>query len=167
MIRRIDRNLAALDLAALEIVQHSARQTLVEIAPYLERLHSGRAGLQAFQLDGLLFYAVELVEGVLVDPALPAGFDDTAHQQRDDVQRARWWNRPFIECSAYGLEANHCAGQAALAQLSPALAARDMDELIATRRARWFSAWPEGGAMKCAVSTARPRTGRPVGARSP
>lgn len=171
MIRRIDRNLAALDLAALEIVQHSARQTLVEIAPYLERLHSGRADLQAFQLDGLLFYAVELVEGVLVDPALPAGFDDTAHQQRDDVQRARWWNRPFIECSAwdgpYGLEANHCAGQAALAQLSPALAARDMDELIATRRARWFSAWPEGGAMKCAVSTARPRTGRPVGARSP
>lgn len=148
MIRRIDRNLAALDLAALEIVQHSARQTLVEIAPYLERLHSGRADLQAFQLDGLLFYAVELVEGVLVDPALPAGFDDTTHQQRDDVQRARWWNRPFIERSAwegpYGLEASHRAGQVALAQFSPALATRDVDEFIAMRRAHWFGAWPGG-----------------------
>lgn len=148
MIKCIDRDVAALDLAELQAVQFSARQALVSIAPYLERLHSKRDDLQAFQLDGLLFYAVELVGGVLVDPALPTGFDDTAHQQRDDVERARWWNRPFIERSTwdgpYGLEASHRAGKAALAQVFPELAVRDVDECIAVLRGHWFSDWPGG-----------------------
>lgn len=50
----------------LQALQLSARQTLVGIAPYLGRFHSGREGLQEFQVDGLLFYPLELIKGVLV-----------------------------------------------------------------------------------------------------
>jgi len=50
----------------LQALPLSARQTLIGIAPYLERFHSGREGLQEFQVDGLLFYPLELIKGVLV-----------------------------------------------------------------------------------------------------
>ena len=148
MMRRIDRDLAALDLEALETLQRSARRTLAEIEPHLERLHSRRTDLQTFKLEGWLFHAAEQVEGVLVDPALPPGFDAMDHRQRDGVQRARWWGRPFIERTAwdgpYGLEASERAGQAALARFSPELAAREKEQLIAALRARWISVWPSG-----------------------
>lgn len=148
MIMRTDQDWAASDLPELQALQLSARQTLVGIAPYLERFHSGRDDLQAFQLDGLLFYAVDLIGGVLVDPALPAEFEDLAHQHRAEVQMARWWNRPFVERStwdgSYGLEAGHRTGQAALAQIFPELAARNVEEYIAALKGLWFSDWPTG-----------------------
>jgi hypothetical protein len=148
MIRRIDRDLAALDLAALERVRCSALRTLAEVEPHLDRLNSDRTDLQAFKLEGLLFYAVELVEGVLVDPALPVGFDATDHLRRGEVQRARWWGRPYIERTAWdgphGLEAYERAGQAALLWFSPDRAAPDVDALIAALREHWFCTWPDG-----------------------
>ena len=126
MIRRIDWGLAEFDLADLEAVQLSARQVLTDITPYLELLHRGRDDLQAFQLDRLLFYAVELVEGVLVDSALLPGIEGAAHQHHDEVQATRWWNRPFIVRitwdGSYGIEASHQAGQAAQAPIFPELA---------------------------------------------
>jgi hypothetical protein len=145
MIKRIERDLATLDLDALESVQRSAWRTLVEIEPYLERLHCGRTDLQAFQLDDQLFHAVEKLEGVLVDPALPTGFDALDQLKHDGVQRSRWWGRPFIERIAwdgpYGLEARERATQAALAQLSPD---QEGNQRIEALRTRWFSAWPSG-----------------------
>jgi hypothetical protein len=148
MIARTDQDWAASGLPELQALQLSARQTLVGIAPYLERFHSGRDDLQAFQLDGLLFYAVDLIEGVLVGPALPAEFEDPDNQQHTEVQISRWWNRPFIERSIwdgpYGLEAGHRNGQAALAQILPELAVRDVEEYIAALKGFWFSDWPAG-----------------------
>jgi len=76
MITRSDQDWTTLNLPALQALQLLARKTQVDIAPYLERLHSGRNDLQTFQLDGLLFYAAELTEGVLVDPALPAELEE-------------------------------------------------------------------------------------------
>jgi hypothetical protein len=147
-MRRVDCDLAVLDLNALEAVQRSALRALAEIEPYLERFHSGRTDLQALQVADLLFHAVELVDGVLVDPALPVGFDSTEHLRRSEVQLARWWDRPFIERTAWsgpqGQEASERAGQAALAWFSPASAALDVEVFIATLRVRWFSAWPSG-----------------------
>jgi len=88
-------------------LQLSTRQTLLGIAPYLERPHSGRDDLQKLQVDGLLFFVVELIEGVLVDPALVAEFEHLDNQQHTDVCKARWWSRRFIErCTwegSYGL----------------------------------------------------------------
>jgi len=64
MIVRNDQDWAAWDFANLQALQLSTRQTLLGIAPYLERLQSGRDDLQELQVDGLLFFAVELIEGV-------------------------------------------------------------------------------------------------------
>lgn len=148
MIERTDQDWTAWDLPELQALQLSARQTLVDIAPYLERFHSGRDDLQALQVDGLRFYAVELIEGVLVDPALLAEFEDPNNQQHTEAQMARWWSRPFIERSTwdgpYGLEARHRAGQAALTQIFPELAARDVEKYIAALKGLWFSDWPDG-----------------------
>lgn len=94
---RISNDLALLDLDALDAIQRSARRTLEAVEQHLERINSGRADLQEFQLGELVFYAVELIDGVLVDPALPVGFDTTNHLLRGEVQRSRWWDRPFIE----------------------------------------------------------------------
>ncbi|WOI75555.1 hypothetical protein R1K95_31045 [Pseudomonas aeruginosa] len=66
MIVHTDPDWSAWDLPRLQASQFSARQTLIGIAPYLERFHSGREGLQEFQVDGLLFYPLELIKGVLV-----------------------------------------------------------------------------------------------------
>jgi hypothetical protein len=78
MIVRTDSDWTTWNHVELQALQLSARQTLVDIAPYLERFYSRRNDLQAFQLDGLLFYSVEQVDGVLVDPALPPEFQDSA-----------------------------------------------------------------------------------------
>jgi hypothetical protein len=148
MLARTNQDWVACSLPELQALQLSAQQTLAGIAPYLERLHSGRNDLHAFQLDGLLFYAVELIEGVLVDPARPVEFEGQNNQQFTEVQLARWWSRPFVERStwegAYGLEARHRVGQAALAQIFPELAARDVEKHIAAVRVLWFSDWPTG-----------------------
>ena len=132
----------------LQALQLSARQTLVGIAPYLERFHSGREGLQEFQVDGLLFYALELIECVLVDPALPAEFEGSDSQLHTEVQMTRWLHRPFIERSSWGgacgLEIRHRAGQAALGLVFPELATRDVEKHIAALKGLWFSDWPTG-----------------------
>ena len=148
MIVRNDQDWAAWDFANLQALQLSTRQTLLGIAPYLERLQSGRDDLRELQVDGLLFFAVELIEGVLVDPALPAEFENLVSQQHTDVCKVRWWNRPFIErCSwegPYGLEVSHRASHAAIGKVFPELAARDVEKHIAALKALWFSDWPTG-----------------------
>jgi len=148
MITRSDQDWTTLNLAALQALQLSARKTLVDIAPYLERLHSERHDLETFQLNGLLFYAAELTEGVLVDPALPAELEEQDTQSYAEAQISRWWQRPFIERNtwegAYGLEVRHRAGQAALRQVFPELAKRDVEKHIAALKELWFGDWPMG-----------------------
>lgn len=48
-----------------------------------------------FTLDGHTFAAENCVDGVLINPSLPEGFDHTANEARP-ASHAKWWNRPFI-----------------------------------------------------------------------
>ncbi len=51
--------------------------------------------MKTFNLMGHTFRAAALVDGVLIDPELPAGFDDTANEERDPAHRV-FEDLPFI-----------------------------------------------------------------------
>lgn len=51
--------------------------------------------MKAFDVDGVLAHARDLVAGVLVDPELPRDFDDLANEQRPPEQ-VFWWFRPYV-----------------------------------------------------------------------
>lgn len=45
--------------------------------------------------DGTTYTAKSQVDGVLIDPKLPARFDNTPNEKRPDSQ-TKWWAFPFI-----------------------------------------------------------------------
>jgi hypothetical protein len=51
--------------------------------------------MKAFIVDGVLFSADQMVDGILVDPKLPANFDDTDNALRPAEQMV-WWRRPYV-----------------------------------------------------------------------
>jgi hypothetical protein len=56
-------------------------------------------GYQGFTLgNGFDYFARQLVDGVLIDPKLPRGFDNTPNEQRQG--QTRFWGVPFIVTSS-------------------------------------------------------------------
>lgn len=152
MHEAIDRiDLGALDADQLEELRTSALRLLDGIEQHLEWWNAS-VGIERrpfqFREDGPVFYAEAVERGVLINPALPDGFDNTEHEARSDPQRARWWLCPFIERIAWdgpqGVEAEERRNQERLRQHFPASAAADLEAHIATRRTAWFEAWPTG-----------------------
>ncbi|MBV7541986.1 hypothetical protein [Acidovorax sp. sic0104] len=77
-----------------------------------------------FGLDGFEFEAEACINGVLVNPALPASFDHTPNEDRMVKDVERWAMRPFI----------------VTARFSP-----PRDELLLDEwRHKWETAWPTG-----------------------
>lgn len=83
--------------------------------------------MRSFQIGCYRFQAEQLLEGVLVNPSLPEGFDQTPNDERPASQK-KWWHRPFIVTYADAVSP--------YAQCSEA-------EKQAMRR-RWLEAWPSG-----------------------
>lgn len=52
-------------------------------------------GMREFILADHKFFAENCIEGVLINPQLPASFNDTANEARPE-SHGRWWNRPYI-----------------------------------------------------------------------
>lgn len=52
-------------------------------------------GMRELTLDGHTFFAENCIEGVLVNPQLPAAFNDTNNEARPESHQC-WWNRPYI-----------------------------------------------------------------------
>lgn len=55
--------------------------------------------METVTLCGFRFTCEAVIEGVPINPVLPANFDDTPHEQRSDQSRA-WWGVPFIVAQA-------------------------------------------------------------------
>lgn len=60
--------------------------------------------------DGTTYTAKNQVDGVLIDPKLPARFDNTPNEKRPDSQ-TKWWAFPFIvtDGEAYETRCLHLA----------------------------------------------------------
>ncbi|EIM1710201.1 hypothetical protein JFQ88_004098 [Aeromonas dhakensis] len=71
--------------------------------------------------------AQKMVDGVIIDPVLRPGFDETPHEERCELEEADWWGVPYIETISFELMFGHLDGVA-------------MEEV----RANWFARWPEG-----------------------
>lgn len=52
--------------------------------------------LQKYKIGRLVFQAENMVDGVLINPELPARFDNTPNDWRP-ASHQRWWHRPFIQ----------------------------------------------------------------------
>ena len=51
--------------------------------------------MNTFNLDGHTFEAEQCIDGVLINPKLPKGFDDTPNEERP-LSQIIWWDRPYI-----------------------------------------------------------------------
>lgn len=89
-----------------------------------------------FTLDGITFTAEKCVDGVLVNPVLPARFDTTANEERPPSHN-KWWNRPFIVTETVEALDAFYAGRTD----EHAEAGR---KLWAENREKWMKSWPNG-----------------------
>lgn len=95
-----------------------------------------RAEFQRFRIDGLVFWAKDESDGVLINPKMPASFDNTANEWRPPSHR-KWWGLPYITT----------------------MSVEDWDYYYAKRtdewaekgrehwvegRSKWLDAWPSG-----------------------
>ena len=86
--------------------------------------------------DGTHYIAKNQVDGVLIDPKLPARFDNTPNEDRPDSQ-SKWWGFPFIVTET-------------VAQLDTYYAKRtdkyadDGRKGWEEGRPRWMETWPSG-----------------------
>ncbi|MGL5303251.1 MAG: hypothetical protein ACRC9M_06575 [Aeromonas sp.] len=71
--------------------------------------------------------AQAVVDGVIINPALRPGFDDTPHEDRCELEEADWWGVPYIEIISFDLMRGTLAGE----------------ELRSAKEA-WLSMWPDG-----------------------
>jgi len=60
--------------------------------------------MNTYKIDGVSIRAEDCVDGVLVNPDLPAAFDSTPNDERSHRETAFWWNRPFIRTDTLTLE---------------------------------------------------------------
>jgi hypothetical protein len=52
--------------------------------------------MNTYNFDDVSVDAEDLVDGILINPALPEDFDNTPNDERSHKETAFWWNRPFI-----------------------------------------------------------------------
>ena len=82
--------------------------------------------------DGSVFRAADQRDGVLIDPELPADFDNTPNEERPP-SHMRWWEVPFIRTeSVEALDAHYAAPETAREYWST------------NGRQQWLQAWPSG-----------------------
>ncbi len=137
--------LGCMDADALESLRDDARALLDRIQEQLEWWnHRPGKKLRRWQLmpSGLTFYAEALEDGVLINPALPEGFDNTDNELRSPEELARWWLRPFILVETW-------EDQEQLIRLHEGVMKNNLrrvslDDYIEDQRARWYAEWPEG-----------------------
>ena len=86
--------------------------------------------------DGTHYTAKNQVDGVLIDPKLPARFDCTPNEDRPDSQ-TKWWAFPFIVTETVEqLDAMY-------AKRTDEYADKGREQWVAGR-VQWMAAWPSG-----------------------
>jgi hypothetical protein len=93
--------------------------------------------LKPFRLNRFKFMAQQMTEGVLINPELPKGFDNTSNEARPKSQR-KWWNMPYIE--TYSDKDN----EAYLASRTDEYAEEMRIKWANKDRESWFKKWPSG-----------------------
>lgn len=141
--------LGRMDADELEALRDDARALLDRIQEQLEWWnHTPGKTLHRFQFrdGGPVFYAEALEDGVLINPALPEGFDCTDNEQRSPEERARWWLRPFIQVESWDDQERLISSHQEYLKISgnAELCRSNLDAYIEEQRASWFAAWPEG-----------------------
>lgn len=90
-----------------------------------------------YRINGYTFEAEQRVNGVLINPKLPKGFDSTPNEART-ASHQKWWNRPYIETmSADDWETFYKSCDDEYAE-------KRWRDWEAGGRQKWFDAWPTG-----------------------
>lgn len=103
--------------------------------------------LRPFLIEGNHFEAEDLVQGYLVNPVLPEGFDSTPNEDRSEHHLAMWWGRPFIVLQTWAqAEAGTIAWQAQRRDDgdADALSEEATEALLEEQRAAFFKHYPTG-----------------------
>lgn len=149
-LKQIDLEvLGRMDADALESLRDDARALLDRIQEQLEWWnHLPGQKLHRWHLmpSDLTFYAEALEDGVLINPALPAGFDCTDNEERSPEERARWWLRPFIQAESWEEQERLIRSRQERLKFSGKadLCTPDIEAYIEGQRASWYAAWPQG-----------------------
>lgn len=141
--------LGRMDVDELEALRDDARALLDRIQEQLEwwaSPHGSKLHRFQFRDGGPVFFAEAAADGVLINPALPAGFDCTDNKLRSPEERARWWLRPFIQVESWEGQDRLIRSHQEYLKISgnAELCRQDLDAYIEEQRAGWFKAWPEG-----------------------
>lgn len=92
-----ERGRGPLDQLVGRLVAERLAELRADPAPPEKTLHRFR--LEACGRE-VMFLAEDCTDiGVLINPFLPEGFDDTPNDERSEEELARWWGRRFIETS--------------------------------------------------------------------
>lgn len=142
-------DLSTLDADQLEELRDSARRLLDGIAQHLEWWNTppnAKLSPVKFREEGPIFYAEAVEDGVLINPALPADFDCTDNEQRSPEERARWWQRPFIQVESWEEQERLIRSHQEYLRMrgNEELCRPDLEAYIQEQRSAWFAAWPEG-----------------------
>lgn len=93
--------------------------------------------LTHFDEEGQIFIAERCVDGVYINPYLPANFDNTSNEDRP-TSHQKWWNRPFIVTfSVEDWDAHH-------KNRTDKYAEESLLEWAEKGRPSWMKAYPSG-----------------------
>lgn len=79
---------------------------------------------------------------LLVDPALPPGFDDTPNEKRSTAELDQWWDVPYAQTTPSGALAVRCLHGGAWdrsSALGTATTVEEAAELANTKLAEWVA----------------------------
>ena len=147
-LKKIDLEvLGRMDVDELEALRDDARALQARIQEQLEWWASpveSRLRRFFFQEGGLVFYAEAVEDGVLINPALPEKFSCTPNAERSPEERARWWDRPYVQVSTWEQLERHQREHQVYLRREGLGGAADVEAHIAQLREDWFKGWPEG-----------------------
>lgn len=144
-----DEVLSAADIDELGELSTAARKLLDRIQEQVEFWSAPlNRPLKRFRFkeNGPAFAAENLVDGVLINPALPEDFSCTDNEKRSPEELARWWLRPFIQVESWEDQERFIRShQEYLKRTGDAELCRpDLEGFIEAQRAAWFKVWTEG-----------------------
>ena len=141
LIKMEPEDLEALASAAHKLLDRIQEQLEWWYAPVgIERKRFG------FKEGGPHFYAEAVVDGVLINPALPQNYDTAPHEERRDEERARWWKRPIIRTESWE-EREKDMRRYRARQIHVGEDVKPEGEFesdVAELKASWLESWPSG-----------------------
>lgn len=105
--------------------------------------------LREFRLEAGRYRAEDCHDGILINPVLPANFDDTPNEERNPLDVDLWWGMPFILTRTLNqhLENYECyLDRCQRDKWEPSMTAVEWSARQADIRHQWMKRYPSGTA---------------------